>query len=173
MAPSTPMQPSSSGPDPTKAKSQGGIPGSGTSDPLAGAADFDLSTDIQPMTGEEIVGSLAFQDAGHFLEALPASKEVRFASILAYIYEYYDQLVHQLGGIDPFIVYVHELYDRFIAPIDIPGVPDLLEKMMLDPALKKALSTLLRGLHDRAHPDIVPPSPPAVAPKRRKGSQGG
>lgn len=63
-----------------------------------------------------------------------------------------------------------ELYDQVIAPLDIPYVPDLIEKRFLDPRLRKVFISLVSGGYDallrvasRA-PSTPPVSGGAVSP---------
>lgn len=43
---------------------------------------------------------------------------------------------------------VELFYDRVIAPLDIPGVPEPLESLVVDPALKRVLLQVAAGLID-------------------------
>ena len=47
-----------------------------------------------------------------------------------------------------------KIYDEVIAPIDIPGVPNFIEKTVLDPALGKAIPGIVGAIYDSLR-DII------------------
>lgn len=80
-----------------------------------------------------------------------AAPENRFSVMLAYAMKFLDDLVHQAGGVDALVVQVHALYDTYIAPYDIPGVPEFIEKTFVDSSAKRAIEYALRAAHDAIH----------------------
>ena len=76
----------------------------------------------------------------------------RLLAILDYARTVADEFVHKVGGVEPFIVYLHGLYDKYVMPQDIPWVPDLLEPMV-DEAAKKLIAGVVRFVHSRVHPE--------------------
>jgi hypothetical protein len=89
------------------------------------------------------------------LSALPVTDRSPLAIVsrlVEFIVPQLDQLVHALGGIDAVISHVHAAYDRWVTPIDIPGIPNLIEPAV-DAAAKNLIGKALRATHDAIHKD--------------------
>jgi hypothetical protein len=77
--------------------------------------------------------------------------ETRLLAILDFIREPIDDVIHGMGGVEPFIVMVNGLYDTHVAPIDFPWVPNILEPALIDGPAKQIIAATIRRLHDRVH----------------------
>lgn len=100
------------------------------------------------MTVHESLQPLASQ-----LSAEPAGKIGRAASLIEYVWDYADDLIDGLGGAEPLIVEINKLYDQYVAPYDVPGIPDALEPALIDAPVKLLIASIVRRLHDRIHKD--------------------
>jgi len=80
---------------------------------------------------------------------MPVSAGPRLVAILDYIRETLDGVTDEIG-IEAVIAQFNELYDTFVAPVDIPFVPNLVEPLV-DAQIKKVLAQLIRGFHDMIH----------------------
>lgn len=85
------------------------------------------------------------------LDALPPVAEVRLVAIIEFITKPIDDLIHEVGGIDQFCLKVRELYDKYIAPVDVPWVPNTLEPALIDTPAKAILEAVIRRLHEQIH----------------------
>lgn len=74
---------------------------------------------------------------------------------------------------------VQLLYDKVIAPLDIPGIPNIIENTVVDPLIGKAINPIVSALIDqtlalltrlRGGPE---PSTPEVADSGEAGAAGG
>lgn len=73
------------------------------------------------------------------------------------------ELVNQSGGIEPAIAIVQKAYNDYVAPIDIPTIPNIVEPMF-DKAISYALGVMIRSAWDRIKDVPVPSPTPAPAP---------
>jgi len=87
------------------------------------------------------------------LAASPAFAETRLLSIFEFLADELDDVIHGMGGVEPVIVEVHKLYDAYVAPIDVPWIPSILEPTLIDMPAKQILAATIRRLHDRIHKD--------------------
>lgn len=85
------------------------------------------------------------------LAASPKFAETRLLFLFDELREVLDDLVHGVGGIEPAIVEVHKLYDLYIAPVDVPWVPNILEPALIDAPAKTLIGAIMRRLHERIH----------------------
>lgn len=91
--------------------------------------------------------------ARDFVDALPASDRSPFIlgqRLVAFFVENLDALIHTLGGIDAVIRTAEAAYDAYVAPLDIPGVPNLIEPQV-DSAMRLAIGAVLRSVHSQVH----------------------
>lgn len=86
------------------------------------------------------------------LAASPALAEFRLLDILDFLRNHADDAIDTIG-VDAAIKFAHDLYDRFVAPIDIPFVPDLLEPTVIDGPAKALIAAVIRRVHERIHRD--------------------
>lgn len=94
------------------------------------------------------------------LAALPANASVRFATLMEWILQQFDAAIDAVG-VDNVVLAAHTLYDKYIAPLDVPWVPNEREPELIDLPAKYLLARVIHGLHDRVH---NAPSAPAPAP---------
>lgn len=96
---------------------------------------------------------LLASQAGQFLAALAPAERSPTAiggKLVEFLVPQLDEWVHALGGIDAVISVVLAAYDKYAAPIDLPGIPNIIEPAV-DAAAKRLLSALIRAAHDRIH----------------------
>lgn len=67
------------------------------------------------------------------------------------------ELVNQSGGIEPAIAIVQKAYNDYVAPLDIPTIPNVIEPMF-DKAISYALGVMIRSTWERIK-DVPVPSP--------------
>lgn len=94
----------------------------------------------------------ALPDIQGRLAAAPPVANTRLAILLAWLMDRLDDAVDHVG-VENIIKELHDLYDTYIAPIDVPYVPDPLEPTLIDNPLKKAISDLVLSVHKRIHKD--------------------
>lgn len=92
------------------------------------------------------------------LASLPPEAETRFASLIVFACQEVHALTDQFGGIDAFVAWEKQLYDQYIAPVDVPWVPNVMEPAVIDMPAKMLLESLTR----RAYAKGVPLLPPTV-----------
>lgn len=97
-------------------------------------------------------GELSFAALDQQLAAAPVTAENRLLVILDFIREPIDDLIDAVG-IEAVIAQINALYDQYVAPLDIPWVPDVLEPTLIDSPAKLLVGSILRRLHDRIHKD--------------------
>ena len=89
--------------------------------------------------------------AGLEAAAAAAKPGLKTWDALAYIRQYLDELVHEAGGIEEFVEKFRVFYRTEVATFDIPGIQNLLEKTVVDPALETAAVALIRAAHNAIH----------------------
>ena len=75
-------------------------------------------------------------------------------TILVYVQQYLDELVHSLGGPAAVVKEALRLYDTYGATYDIPGIPDFIEATVVDPLVRKAIEYTILTAHDAIHPGV-------------------
>lgn len=86
------------------------------------------------------------------LAALPAEASTRLAALLDYIREMIDDKIDK-HGIENVIYYVQSQYDKHIAPLDIPWIPNADEPAVVDAPAKWLLAQAVHGFHKLVHKD--------------------
>lgn len=85
------------------------------------------------------------------LQGLPAKADVRFASLSDWaMVRVMDELIDKIG-VDNIVLAAQSAYDEYVAPFDIPGVPNHMEPALIDQPAKMLLALLIRGFHDLVH----------------------
>jgi hypothetical protein len=84
------------------------------------------------------------------LAASPKDASLRLLDLLAFAAEHLDTLIDTLGE-DVVIDQLHRLYDRFLAPVDIPWAPELVETQLIDPWAKSLITAAVKRAHARIH----------------------
>lgn len=85
----------------------------------------------------------------HFA-ALPADARQIWAELIDVFMTRVDAAI-DAAGVDAVVAMALSIYDKFIAPIDVPFVPEFVEKTVFDPTAKYLLEQAIRGFHDRVH----------------------
>lgn len=86
------------------------------------------------------------------LAAAPPEAETRFLGIAAFLIDELDDAIDSIG-VEPTIAEVLKLYDEFIAPVNVPWVPDILEPAVIDAPAKQLIAATIRRAHARIHKD--------------------
>lgn len=89
------------------------------------------------------------------LATAPKSAGWRFWKIIEWAKASIDNAIDSTG-VDNIITQAHLLYDSYVAPVDVPWVPDVLEPMVIDRPAKQLLSALIRGFAEWADDDDEP-----------------
>jgi hypothetical protein len=84
------------------------------------------------------------------LAASPKDASLRLLDLLAFAAEHLDDLIDSLGE-DVVIANLHGLYDRFLAPVDVPWIPELVETSLIDPWAKSLITAAVKRAHARFH----------------------
>lgn len=93
---------------------------------------------------------MSYESFAAQLAASPKSAGDRFRAIIDYVRELVDDSIDAVG-VDNIIIQAHELYDRFVAPLDVPWVPDVAEPNTIDRPAKQLLAALIRSFHNSIH----------------------
>lgn len=91
--------------------------------------------------------------ARDFVDDLPLAERSPFIlgqRLVAFFVENLDSFIHACGGIDAVIRAAEKAYDDYVAPLDIPGVPNLIEPQV-DSAIRLAIGAVLRSVHSQVH----------------------
>jgi hypothetical protein len=83
------------------------------------------------------------------LAASAPSAESRLIDILT---EPLDDAIDLLGE-SAVIAQLHALYDQYVAPADVPWVPEVVEATVIDPLAKSLIATAVKRFHARIHKD--------------------
>jgi hypothetical protein len=71
----------------------------------------------------------------------------RLLAILKFARGLTDDVIDSMGGNSAVAEYVKSLYVQYVVPLDLPGVPNLLEPMV-DEAIKGLIVTLINAVDD-------------------------
>jgi hypothetical protein len=71
----------------------------------------------------------------------------RLAQIIAWAKQLSDEAIDSMGGQPAVDAKVHELYDHYVVPLDIPGVPAIAEPAV-DTLIKRIISALIWSVDD-------------------------
>jgi hypothetical protein len=86
------------------------------------------------------------------LATAPAQAETRLLSIFGFVIDEIDDAIDSIG-VEAVIVEVLKLYDEFVAPVNVPWVPDILEPAVIDAPAKQLIAATIRRAHARIHKD--------------------
>jgi hypothetical protein len=92
---------------------------------------------------------------GTHIDGLPAEdKQPHWLSghLVEYVLRGLDDFVHKLGGIDILETALRTAYRQYVAPFDLPYVPNTLEPIV-DQLFEDALIKAVRFAHEKAHKD--------------------
>lgn len=101
-----------------------------------------------PIKGVAVPKSLSDLEA--LLASMVSRAAPRFVAIFDFAREAADDVIDAAGGTEPFIVQLNGLYDRFVAPVDIPWIPDFAEPIA-DAQAKQFIAWAVRYIHPRIH----------------------
>ena len=91
------------------------------------------------------------------LDSAPKSAGVRFAAIIAWAKHAIDDVI-DAAGVETIVSHAVALYDRYVAPVDVPWIPDLLEPTLLDLPAKQLLAIVIRGFAELVDVDDESPT---------------
>ena len=94
----------------------------------------------------------SFEAESARLAVLPPRAAIRFADIIKWARKQLDDAI-DAAGVDKIIAQANVLYDKYVAPVNIPWVPDILEPTLIDAPAKQLLAAIIRGFHDLIHED--------------------
>lgn len=108
------------------------------------------------MEKHELLGAIESQ-----LAASPPVGVNRFSDILNWVRTLGDAAFHNLGGEAAVIAIGHGLYDKYVAPIDIPFVPGntepgSIEGMVIDAPAKMFITAGVKAAHKAVHVEPTP-----------------
>lgn len=83
-------------------------------------------------------------------ESLPKSAPLRTAALLDWAMDRVDDVIDETG-VEQIIAIAMQLYDTYIAPIDVPWVPNLAEPVVIDEPAKWLIAQVIRGFHQPIH----------------------
>jgi hypothetical protein len=86
------------------------------------------------------------------LAAAPPEAETRLLRIFGTLIDGIDDAIDSVG-VEAVIVEVLKLYDEFVAPVNVPWVPDLLEPALIDAPAKQLIAATIRRAHAKIHKD--------------------
>lgn len=101
-----------------------------------------FSAAVEPETAVGFGGVYGMAAESRFQSVIDA-----VARLLAFIAENLKSLVDESGGIEKLVQEVETFYRGYIAPLDIPGVPNILEPAV-DTALLRIITATVRRLYD-------------------------
>jgi hypothetical protein len=86
------------------------------------------------------------------LAAAPPEAETRLLRIFGTLIDGIVDAIDSVG-VEAVIVEVLKLYDEFVAPVNVPWVPDLLEPALIDAPAKQLIAATIRRAHAKIHKD--------------------
>lgn len=93
------------------------------------------------------------------LSAMPANASLRSAALLEWARSLIDQGIDK-AGVENIVLTVQHFYDKHIAPLDVPWIPDAREPELIDLPAKWLIGQIIRGFHDLIHRDQPAPTTP-------------
>jgi hypothetical protein len=102
----------------------------GASDLLAGFADRSAAAIASGSVPDRAIAALSLS-----------------ADLIAMVKGLTREAIERLGGIEAVKQIAGNIYDSYIAPIDIPGVPNLIEGTVVDPMLRRALMLAIDAIY--------------------------
>lgn len=88
--------------------------------------------------------------AAEELAAMPPAAELRLVALIDIVRDRLDDAIDAVG-IDETIRQANALYDLYVAPIDVPYIPEIVEVTVVDRVAKQLLEGFIRRLHERIH----------------------
>jgi len=100
------------------------------------------------------------------IATLPKNATLRVAALLDWAMTQVDKAI-DTAGVDNVVMFCQAMYDKYIAPLDVPWVPDAAEPAAVDLPAKWLIGQVIRGFHEYVHQDdqpVVVPPPPVQPP---------
>lgn len=94
------------------------------------------------------------------LDSAPKSAGSRFAVIVDWARKAIDDAIDS-AGVEEIVGRAVALYDSYVAPVNIPWVPDILEPTLIDLPAKQLLAVLIRGFAELVDDDSTNVDPPS------------
>lgn len=88
------------------------------------------------------------------LDSAPKSAGSRYAAILDWAREAIDDAIDS-AGVEAIVSQAVGLYDLYVAPVDVPWVPDILEPSLIDLPAKQLLAVVIRGFAELVDDDAT------------------
>jgi hypothetical protein len=86
------------------------------------------------------------------LAAAPPEAETRLLRIFGTLIDGIDDAIDSVG-VEAVVAEVDRLYVEFIAPIDVPWIPAILEPTLIDAPARQLIAATIRRAHSRIHKD--------------------
>jgi hypothetical protein len=86
------------------------------------------------------------------LAAAPPEAETRLLKIFGTLIDGIDDAIDSVG-VEVVVAEVDRLYVEFVAPIDIPWIPNIIEPAVIDAPARQLLAAVIRRAHARIHKD--------------------
>jgi hypothetical protein len=86
------------------------------------------------------------------LAAAPPEAETRLLKIFGTLIDGIDDAIDSVG-VETVVAEVDRLYVEFVAPIDIPWIPNIIEPAVIDAPARQLLAAVIRRAHARIHKD--------------------
>jgi hypothetical protein len=82
----------------------------------------------------------------------PPEAETRLLGIFAFVIDEIDDAIDSVG-VETVVAEVDRLYLEFVAPIDVPWIPNIIEPAVIDAPARKLIAAVIRRAHARIHKD--------------------
>jgi hypothetical protein len=89
------------------------------------------------------------------LTALPPNAATRLAALLEWARIQVDS-AFDAAGVDNVVLVAQGMYSKYIAPLDVPWIPDSQEPAMIDLPAKWFIGQVIRGFHNIVHREPSP-----------------
>jgi hypothetical protein len=84
------------------------------------------------------------------LAATPPEAETRLLKIFGTLIDGIDDAIDSVG-VEVVVAEVDRLYVEFVAPIDIPWIPNIIEPAVIDAPARQLIAATIRRAHARIH----------------------
>jgi hypothetical protein len=86
------------------------------------------------------------------LAAAPPEAETRLLRIFGTLIDGIDDAIDSVG-VEAVVAEVDKLYLEFVAPVNVPWIPDILEPTLIDAPARQLIAATIRRAHSRIHKD--------------------
>lgn len=84
------------------------------------------------------------------LAEMPPRAAMRLAALLDWAIAEIDDKI-DAAGVEHLVTAAYLLYDKHIAPVDVPWIPDIAEPAVIDAPAKWLIAQTIRGFHQLVH----------------------